>query len=80
MSSHHLRQVQVDFSGGPVARTPPSRAGDVGSIFGWVTKIPHAKGQLSPCTTTKKKAPAPQQRVSRVKKRKSQLQGNEVSI
>ena len=58
MSSHHLRQVQVDFSGGPVARTPPSRAGDVGSIFGWVTKIPHAKGQLSPCTTTKKKSPS----------------------
>ena len=44
MSSHHLRQVQADFSGGPVARTPPSRAGDVGSIFGWETKVPMLRG------------------------------------
>ena len=37
-----------DFSGGPVVKNPPSSAGDVGSIPGWGTKIPHATGQLSP--------------------------------
>ena len=26
----------------PVAKTSPSKAGDVGSIPGWGTKIPHA--------------------------------------
>ena len=31
---------------------PPSNAGDVGSIPGVGTKIPHAAGQLSPRTTT----------------------------
>ena len=30
----------------------PSNAGDVGSIPGKRTKIPHATGQLSPHTTT----------------------------
>ena len=30
----------------------PSRAGDVGSIPGQGTKIPHAAGQLSLCATT----------------------------
>ena len=41
-----------DFPGGPVVKTPPSNAGDAGSIPGRGTKIPHAAGQLSPCTTT----------------------------
>ena len=31
----------------------PSNAGDVGSIPGRGTKIPHAVGQLSPCAATK---------------------------
>ena len=31
---------------------PPSNAGDMGSIPGWRTKIPHASGQLSPQVTT----------------------------
>ena len=31
--------------GGPVAKNLPSNAGDVGSIPGPVTKIPHAAGQ-----------------------------------
>ena len=31
-----------DFPGGPVVRTSPSSAGDVGSIPGKGTKIPHA--------------------------------------
>ena len=30
----------------------PSIARDAGSIPGWVTKIPHAVEQLSPCTAT----------------------------
>ena len=41
-----------DFPGGPVVQNPPSNAGDVGSIPAWGTKILHAVGQLSPCSTT----------------------------
>ena len=33
--------------GGPVVKNPPSNAGDVGSIPGRGSKIPHATGQLS---------------------------------
>ena len=33
--------------GDPVVKNPPSNAGDVGSIPGRGTKIPHAVGQLS---------------------------------
>ena len=32
-------------------KTLPSNAGGVGSIPGWGTKVLHAVGQLSPCTT-----------------------------
>ena len=35
------------FPGGSVVKNPPSNAGDMGSIPGRVTKIPHALGQLS---------------------------------
>ena len=38
----------LDFSGGPVVKNPPSNAGDMGSISGRGTKIPLATGQLSP--------------------------------
>ena len=31
-----------DFPGGPVVKNPPSNAGDVGSIPGQGTKMPHA--------------------------------------
>ena len=41
-----------DFPGGPVAKNPPSNAGDTGSIPGRGTKIPHATGQLSLRATT----------------------------
>ena len=41
-----------DFPGGPVVKNPLSNAGDVGSIPGQRTKIPHATEQLSPHTTT----------------------------
>ena len=42
-----------DFPGGPVVKNLPSNTGDVGSIPGWGTKIPHATGQLSLHATTK---------------------------
>ena len=35
-----------------MVKNPPSNAGDAGSIPGRGTKIPHASGQLSPCTAT----------------------------
>ena len=35
-----------------MVKNPPSNAGDVGSIPGGGTKIPHALGQLSPRATT----------------------------
>ena len=35
-----------------MVKNPPSNAGDVGSIPGRGTKIPHAAGQLSLRTTT----------------------------
>ena len=41
-----------DFPGGPVVKNLPSNAGDVGSISGQGTKIPHATGQLSPLAAT----------------------------
>ena len=42
-----------DFPGGPVVQNLPCNAGDVGSILGRETKIPHAARQLSPCATVK---------------------------
>ena len=38
-----------DFSGGLVVTNRPANAGDVGSIPGPETKIPHALGQLRLC-------------------------------
>ena len=37
-----------DFPGGPVVKNPPCNAGDVGSIPGQRTKIPHAVKQIYP--------------------------------
>ena len=45
-----------DFPGGPVVKNPPSKAGDVGSIPGRGTKIPHASGPLSPRASTREPA------------------------
>ena len=36
-----------DFPGGPVSKNLPSHVGDVSSIPGWGSKIPHAEGQGS---------------------------------
>ena len=41
-----------DFPSGPVVKNPPCNAGDVSSIPGQGTKIPHASGQLSLCANT----------------------------
>ena len=43
-----------DFPGGPVVKNLPSNAGDMGSVPGGGTKIPHAVGQLSPWAATTK--------------------------
>ena len=40
------------FPGSPVVRNVPSNAGDVGSIPGHRTNIPHASEQLNPCDAT----------------------------
>ena len=41
-----------DFPDDPVVKNSPAKAGDSGSIPGSEIKIPHASGQLSPCTAT----------------------------
>ena len=40
-----------DLTGGQVVKSLPCNAGDVGSVPGWGTKIPHAAEHLSPCAT-----------------------------
>ena len=42
-----------DFPGGPVVKSSPSSAGNVGLIPGQGTKIAHAMKQLSPWATTR---------------------------
>ena len=42
-----------DFPGGPMVKNLPSNTEDTGSIPGQGIKIPHAKGQLSLCVTTR---------------------------
>ena len=37
-----------DFPGGPVVQNLPCNAGNVGSISGWGTKIPHTVGATKP--------------------------------
>ena len=48
----YVKLYKKDFHSGPVVKNPPSHAGDAGLIPGRGTKIPHAAGQLSPCTAT----------------------------
>ena len=38
-----------------MVNNPPSNAGDMGSIPGWGTRIPHATGQLSSAVTAREK-------------------------
>ena len=49
---HLLNSILSDFPGDPVVKNLPYNAGDLGSILGRETKIPHAVGQLSPHATT----------------------------
>ena len=43
-----LLRLLLGLPGGPVFKSPPSKAGAMGLIPGWGTKIPHALGQLNP--------------------------------
>ena len=47
-----LESIFRDFSGGPGVKNLPSNSGDVDSVPGWGTKIPLAKGQISPHSAT----------------------------
>ena len=53
LSKIKFQNKKLDFSSGPVVKNPPSSAGDMGSISGRTTKVPHATGQLSPQAATK---------------------------
>ena len=46
---------KVDFPGGPVDKNPPVDAGDM--VWSCSGKIPHAMGQLRPCTTASEPEP-----------------------
>ena len=58
-----------DFPGGPVVKNLPSNAGNTGLIPGPGSKIPHATGQQSPCTTASYRAYTPQLRPDTAKKK-----------
>ena len=60
-----------DFAGGPVVKNLPSNAGDVGSISGLGTKIPHAAGQLSPSTQMKMECSQGEKKKNRKEERKT---------
>ena len=56
LSTHKVpinKTLLEDFPGGLMVKNLPSNAGDVGSIPGQGTKIPHDTKQLSLCTTMK---------------------------
>ena len=47
-----IKNRRRDFPDRPVVKNPPCNAGDVGSIPGWGTKLPHAVEQLNLHVTT----------------------------
>jgi len=47
-----FKTVKLGFSGGPVVKNPPAKAGDMGSVPALGLKIPHATKQWSLCVTT----------------------------
>ena len=51
-NTREFKNMDRDFSGGPVVNNLHANAGDTGLIPDPGTKIPHAKGQLSLCATT----------------------------
>ena len=42
-----FKDTQGDFPGGPVVKNPPCNEGDMGSVPGQGTKIPHDVEQVS---------------------------------
>ena len=46
-----IKTTMRDFLGGSVVVNPHTNAGDTGWIPGPRTKVSHAAGQISPCTT-----------------------------
>ena len=59
-----------DILGGPVVKNLSSNVGDMGSILGWGTNIPHTIGQLS-CHVTTREDCTLQQRVHMLRQRPS---------
>ena len=59
-----------DILGGPVVKSLSSNVGNMGSIPGWGTKIPHTTGQLSFHVTTREDCTL-QQRVHMLQQRAS---------
>jgi len=54
--SSYVRNIDVwDFPGGPGITNPPPNVRDMGLIPGRGTKLPHATGELSLCSTTGEK-------------------------
>ena len=59
-SSISIQENKVGLPDGPVDKNPPANAGDIESTLQcrghwfdpWSRKIPHASGQLRPCSTT----------------------------
>ena len=52
----HQGKCMRGIPGGPEVKNLPCNAGNADSIPDAGTKIPHASGQLSPCTTTREAA------------------------
>ena len=48
-----VKRMFEDLPGGPMVKNLPSNAGDLSWILGQGTKMPHAKGQINPHTTTR---------------------------
>ena len=49
-----IKTNETGLPGGPVVKSLPANAGDVGSTPDQGTKIPHAMAQLSPCAAATK--------------------------
>ena len=64
-----------DILGGPVVKNLSSNVGNMGSIPGWGTKIPHTIGQLSLHVTTREDCTL-QQRVHMLQQRASTVKKN----
>jgi len=61
-----------DLPAAPVVKNMPSNAGDVGSIPGRGTKIPHSPGQLNPMPQLEKPMDCHEDPVQAKKKKKDE--------